>query len=51
VERLDDLSEEPDDATQRIELATVLTLGTGELTEEVFVDAAEGVVINGRGNL
>ena len=44
VEGLDDLREQPDDAARRVELAALLAFGAGELAEEVFVDAAEGVV-------
>ena len=33
-----------DDATGRIELAALLAFGTGELGEEVFVDAAQDVL-------
>jgi hypothetical protein len=42
---LDDFGEEADDAGGRVELAAALALGHGELAEEVFVDAAEGVVV------
>ena len=30
----------------RVELAALLALGAGELAEEVFVDAPEGVVVH-----
>ena len=51
VEGLDDLGEQPDDAARRVELAALLALGAGELAEEVFVDAAEGVVVERGWNL
>ncbi len=51
VERLDDLDDQADDAARRVELAALLALGAGELAEEVLVDAAEGVVVDGGGNL
>ena len=51
VEGLDDLDEQPDDAARRVELAALLPLGAGELAEEVFVDAPEGVVVQRGGNL
>ncbi len=35
----------------RVELAALLPFRRGELAEEVFVDAAEGVVVDGGGNL
>ena len=37
--------EQADDAARRVELAALLALGAGELAEEVFVDAPEGVVV------
>ena len=49
--RLDDFGEEADDAAGGVELAAFLALGAGELAEEVFVDAPEGVVVHGGGNL
>ena len=49
--RLDDFGEEADDAGRGVELAAFLALGAGELAEEVFVDAPEGVVVHGGGNL
>ena len=42
---LDDLGEEPDDAAGGVKLAAALAFGHGELAEEVFVDAPEGVVV------
>ena len=44
---LEDLGEEADDAGGGVELSPTLSLGHGELGEEVFVDAAEGVVVGG----
>ncbi len=35
----------------RVELAALLPFRPGELAEEVFVDAAEGVVVDGGGDL
>ena len=43
--------EQADDAGGRVELAALLALGAGEFAEEVFVDAAEGVVVEAGGNL
>lgn len=48
---LEDLGEEADDAGGGVELSPTLPLGHGELGEEVFVDAAEGVVVGGDGDL
>ena len=48
---LDDFGEQADDAARGVELAALLALGAGELAEEVFVDAAEGVVVQRGGNL
>ena len=48
---LEDLGEEADDAGGGVELSPTLSLGHGELGEEVFVDAAEGVVVGGDGDL
>jgi hypothetical protein len=46
VERLDDFDDQLDDAGGREELAALLSLRHGELTEEVFIDLAEGVSLN-----
>ncbi len=43
--------EEADDEGLDAELAAVLALGAVELAEEVLVDAPEGVVVHGGGNL
>ena len=48
---LDDFGEEADDAGRGVELAAFLALGARKLAEEVFVDAAEGVVVHRRRNL
>ena len=48
---LDDFGEQADDAARGIKLAALLALGAGKLAEKVFIDAAEGVVINGGGYL
>jgi hypothetical protein len=45
VIRLDDFGEEPDDAAGGVKFAAALALAHGELAEEVFVDAPEGVVV------
>jgi len=45
VEGLDHLGEQLHDAGGRVELAAALALAHGELAEEVFVDAAEGVEV------
>jgi hypothetical protein len=42
----DDFGEEADDAAGGVELAAALALAHGELAEEVFVDAPEGVVVH-----
>jgi len=47
----DDFGEEADDAGRGVELAAFLALGAGELAEEVFVDAPEGVLVHGGRNL
>lgn len=44
-------SEEADDATRSVELAAFLPFGAGEFAQKVFVDASEGVVVRGSGNL
>ena len=51
VIRLDNFGEKADDGRGRVELSAALALGHGELAEEVFVDAAEGVVVEGGGDL
>ena len=51
VEGFDDLGQQLDDAARRVELAAALALGHGESAEEVFVDAAEGVVVERGRNL
>ncbi len=38
------LDQDPDDAAGRVELAALLALGTGELREEILVDAAQDVL-------
>jgi hypothetical protein len=48
---LDHLGEQADDAARRVELATLLAFGAGELAKKVFVDTAEGVVIHAGRNL
>ena len=48
---LNDFGEEADDAGRGVELAALLALGAGELAEEVFVNAPEGVVVERGGNL
>jgi hypothetical protein len=45
VERLKDFDDQTDDTGRGIELAALLALGAGELAEEVFVDEAEGIVV------
>jgi hypothetical protein len=47
VERFDDLDDELNDRGRRVEDAAFLALCEGELTEEVLVDAAEGVEVRG----
>ena len=42
--RLDHLDKEPDNGLRRVELATALAFGAGELAEEVFVNAPENVL-------
>lgn len=44
---LDDLGKVSDDAGRGVKLTAFLALGAGELAEEVFVDAAKGVVVRG----
>ena len=51
VEGFDDFGQQLDDAGGRVELAAALALGHGEGAEEVFVDAAEGVVVERGRNL
>ena len=51
VVRFKDLNEEADDTAGREELAALLSLGHRELTQEILVDAAEGVEVGGDGNL
>jgi hypothetical protein len=51
VEGLDDFGQQLDDAGGRVELAAALAFGHGEGAEEVFVDAAEGVVVERGRNL
>jgi hypothetical protein len=51
MEGFDDFAEQPDDAARRVELAAALALAHGEGAEEVFVDAAESVVVERRRNL
>ncbi|MGA7394413.1 MAG: hypothetical protein WBW78_17290 [Terrimicrobiaceae bacterium] len=48
---LDDFGEEADDAGRGVELAAFLALGAGEFAKEVFVDAPEGIVVHGGGDL
>ena len=48
VEGFEDFDNEADDAGRRVELAALLALGARERAEEVFVDAAEGVVVEAR---
>ena len=48
---LDDFGEEADDAAGGVKFAAALALAHGELAEEVFVDAPEGVVVQRGGNL
>jgi hypothetical protein len=45
VERLKDFDDQTDDTGRGVELAAPLALGAGELAEEVFVDEAEGIVV------
>ncbi len=45
VKGFDHLRKQFDDAGRRVELAATLPFAHGELTEEVFVDAAEGVEV------
>ncbi len=45
VIRLQHFDDEADDAGGRVKFAALRALGAGEFAEEVFVDAAEGVVI------
>ena len=47
MERLDDLDDELDDAGGREELAALLPLRHGEVAEEVFVNLAEGIALDG----
>ena len=47
MEGLDDLGEKLDDAARGVEFTSTLPLGHGELSEEVLVDAPEGVVVDG----
>ena len=51
VKRFDDFGEQLDDAARRVELAAALALGHGEGTEEIFVDATKGVVVERGRNL
>ena len=51
MEGFDDFGEQPDDAARRVELAAALALAHGKGAEEVFVDAAESVVVERRRNL
>ncbi len=51
VEGFDDFGQQLDDAARRVELAALLPFGAGELAEEVFIDATEGVEIDAGGNL
>lgn len=44
---LEDFDEEADDAGRCVELAAFLAFGAGEFAEEIFVDAAKGVAIDG----
>ena len=48
---LDDFGEDADNAAWGVELAAFLAFGAGKFAEEVFVDAPEGVVVHGGGNL
>jgi hypothetical protein len=45
------IGEQLDDAARRVELASALPFGHGEGTEEVFVNAAKGVVVERGRNL
>ena len=51
VERFNDLGEQANNAARRVELASLLALGAGELAKEVFVNATEGIVIDTGGDL
>ena len=46
--RLDDFGEQADDGGGRVKFAAPLAFGHGELAEEIFVDAPEGVVVERR---
>ena len=48
---LDDFGKEADDAPGDATFTAALALAHGELAEEVFVDAPEGVVVHRGGNL
>jgi hypothetical protein len=48
---LKDLHDQADDATRCEELAAFLPLCSGEFAEEIFVDPAEGVVVEACRNL
>ena len=45
MKRFDDLDDQPHDAGRREELAALRAFRAGELAEEVFVDPAEGVIV------
>jgi hypothetical protein len=45
------LSQQADDAGWGVEFAAFLALGAGKFAEKIFIDAPEGVVVYGCGNL
>ena len=45
IERREPLDQHADHAARRVDLTAVLPLGTGELHEEIFVDAAQVVLL------
>lgn len=47
VERLDDLGQQFDDAGRGVELPTALAFSHGERTQEILVDAAKGIEVEG----
>lgn len=51
MEGLEDFDHEAHDGRRGVELAALLPLSAGELAEEVFVDAPEGVEVEADGDL
>src|SRR5437879_2769378 len=50
VERFEHFDEKSDDAAGSVEFAAFLSFRAGKLAEEIFVNSAEGVVIDGYRN-